>query len=274
MPQRLNNLHQAEELGFELWSAARLVIAPSTAPKWQKPAPLCDCKQHDLLGPVIHIHCSFLYHGSHHRPSETLNTCFRNVSKKVDSKECSLKMEPSACPVQRPEKTHLVRKCLLCLTPPLILGLCSQTTMDQGNESCAGAGINNCRFKISRSKYKTRVKRLSAESCLLPFPVVTSGHLCSFTASPQGFLSCGDEDSNQHLLTHPLESVRGSLLEGNISFSWAMLSCAQFLHSVWFFATPMDCSPPGSSVHGDSPGKNTGVGCHGLQLSKNRSFIT
>ena len=24
---------------------------------------------------------------------------------------------------------------------------------------------------------------------------------------------------------------------------------------------PMDCSPPGSSVHGDSPGKNTGVGC-------------
>ena len=27
---------------------------------------------------------------------------------------------------------------------------------------------------------------------------------------------------------------------------------------------PMDCSPPGSSVHGDSPGKNTGVGCYAL----------
>ena len=26
----------------------------------------------------------------------------------------------------------------------------------------------------------------------------------------------------------------------------------------------MDCSPPGSSVCGDSPGKNTGVGCHFL----------
>ena len=26
----------------------------------------------------------------------------------------------------------------------------------------------------------------------------------------------------------------------------------------------MDCSLPGSSVHGDSPGKNTGVGCHSL----------
>ena len=24
----------------------------------------------------------------------------------------------------------------------------------------------------------------------------------------------------------------------------------------------MDCSLPGCSVHGDSPGKNTGVGCH------------
>ena len=27
---------------------------------------------------------------------------------------------------------------------------------------------------------------------------------------------------------------------------------------------PMECSPPGSSVHGDSPGKITGVGCHAL----------
>ena len=27
---------------------------------------------------------------------------------------------------------------------------------------------------------------------------------------------------------------------------------------------PMHCSPPGSSVHGDSPGKNIGVGCCAL----------
>ena len=27
---------------------------------------------------------------------------------------------------------------------------------------------------------------------------------------------------------------------------------------------PMDCSPPGSSIHVDSPGINTGVGCHAL----------
>ena len=36
---------------------------------------------------------------------------------------------------------------------------------------------------------------------------------------------------------------------------------------IYFFLTicdPMDYSPPASSVHGDSPGKNTGVGCHFL----------
>ena len=27
---------------------------------------------------------------------------------------------------------------------------------------------------------------------------------------------------------------------------------------------PMDCSLPGSSIHGDSPGKNTGMDCHAL----------
>ena len=27
---------------------------------------------------------------------------------------------------------------------------------------------------------------------------------------------------------------------------------------------PMDCSPPGSSIHGDSPGRNTGVGSQSL----------
>ena len=30
------------------------------------------------------------------------------------------------------------------------------------------------------------------------------------------------------------------------------------------FCNPMDYSPPGSSVHVDSPGQNSGVGCHSL----------
>ena len=40
----------------------------------------------------------------------------------------------------------------------------------------------------------------------------------------------------------------------------------------------MDRSPPGSSVHGDSPGMNTGVGCHalfqGLFLSQDQTQVS
>ena len=39
---------------------------------------------------------------------------------------------------------------------------------------------------------------------------------------------------------------------------------AKLLQSCPTLCDPMDCCPPGSSVHGDSPGKNTGVGCHAL----------
>ena len=35
-------------------------------------------------------------------------------------------------------------------------------------------------------------------------------------------------------------------------------------HSCPTFCDPTECSLPGSSVHGDSPGKNAGVGCHAL----------
>ena len=34
--------------------------------------------------------------------------------------------------------------------------------------------------------------------------------------------------------------------------------------SAFCYYNPPDCSPPGACVHGDSPGKNTGVGCHAL----------
>ena len=39
--------------------------------------------------------------------------------------------------------------------------------------------------------------------------------------------------------------------------------CAELLQSHPTLR-PMDCNPPGSSAHGDYPGKNTGVGCHAL----------
>ena len=49
------------------------------------------------------------------------------------------------------------------------------------------------------------------------------------------------------------------------SGSFTVLLCLVAQSCVWLFATPWTvCSPPGSSVHGDSPGKNAGVGCHAL----------
>ena len=53
------------------------------------------------------------------------------------------------------------------------------------------------------------------------------------------------------------------------------LGCAAGLCSVMSNALwPMDCSPPGSFVLGDSPGKNTGLGCHALLQGKIRSIYT
>ena len=54
-------------------------------------------------------------------------------------------------------------------------------------------------------------------------------------------------------------------------FVWTCLCLATTIECVYLVAQshptlcdPIDCSPPGSSVHGDSPGKNTRVGCHAL----------
>ena len=46
-----------------------------------------------------------------------------------------------------------------------------------------------------------------------------------------------------------------------------MVSCLA-AQSCRTLCNPMDCSPPGSSVRGDSPGKNTGVGCHALMSNR------
>ena len=56
-----------------------------------------------------------------------------------------------------------------------------------------------------------------------------------------------------------------SLPIGFESCSQALRSCAVLClvaQSCPTRCNPMDCSPPDSSVHGNSPGKKTGVGCH------------
>ena len=54
--------------------------------------------------------------------------------------------------------------------------------------------------------------------------------------------------------------------EGEIkSLYLCMCVCAQLLQLCLTFCDPLDYSLLGSSVHGDSPGRNTDVGCHILQ---------
>ena len=51
-------------------------------------------------------------------------------------------------------------------------------------------------------------------------------------------------------------------MSGSILFkSYVLWLVAQSCLTLW---DPVDCSPSGSSVHGDSPGKNTGVDYHAL----------
>ena len=52
------------------------------------------------------------------------------------------------------------------------------------------------------------------------------------------------------------------------------LCCAVLSRSGMSDYSPMDYNPAGSSARGDSPGKNTGVGCHALlNNSTTKCFI-
>ena len=65
---------------------------------------------------------------------------------------------------------------------------------------------------------------------------------------------------------HPADVIH--LLRHHKDIIWRVMHLAQSLCLITqSFPTlwdPRDCDPPGSSVLGDSPGKNTGVGCHAL----------
>ena len=61
---------------------------------------------------------------------------------------------------------------------------------------------------------------------------------------------------------HGVAKSQTQLTEGTTTTNTRMH--AQSLQSCPTLGNTVDCSSPCSSVHGDSPGKNTGVGCHAL----------
>ena len=72
---------------------------------------------------------------------------------------------------------------------------------------------------------------------------------------------------SKRLLISWLQSPSAVILEPpkiNLSLFPLVSCCCSITQSHPTLCDPVDCSLPGSSVHGDSPGRNTGVGCHFL----------
>ena len=119
-------------------------------------------------------------------------------------------------------------------------------------------------------------------SCSLGPHLPESPSLCTFVLRPllTGWVSVGVQTQPQNpsqlaTFISQLElALEAILCHSNfISFLsiFASLLFLQFTFSVCLvtqscptLCDPMDCSPPGSSVHGDSSGKDIGVGCHAL----------
>ena len=80
------------------------------------------------------------------------------------------------------------------------------------------------------------------------------GRLCTISYFRRGPEQMGEEEQ--------------TVLQGGISgwmdcsSSWTYCCVCLVTQSCPTLCDPMDCSPPGSCVHGVSPGKNTRLGCH------------
>ena len=83
--------------------------------------------------------------------------------------------------------------------------------------------------------------------------------MCSHTHTPSlthmHMYTC--TPSHSHMQTHVHTHSGVALAKIFILGAKSLQSCP----TLW---DPMDCNPPGSSVHGIRPGKNTEVGCHFL----------
>ena len=74
----------------------------------------------------------------------------------------------------------------------------------------------------------------------------------------------GASPSPQRVIVEPWGSLRPFRESTGCNYLHSNIVVVWLLSPVWLFCDLMACSPPSSSVHGNSPGKNTGVGCHFL----------
>ena len=102
---------------------------------------------------------------------------------------------------------------------------------------------------------------------LLGHRLVAVSHLLGTRLQSRSWAA--SECAKLHLYLQPLSLHLGSTspatpVSGKKCLKKPMSVCMLSCFSCVQLCDPMDCSPPGSSVHGDSLGKNTGVGCHAL----------
>ena len=81
----------------------------------------------------------------------------------------------------------------------------------------------------------------------------------------EGFSRLKEEEKHTTIIL-TLSIVNGSCYHNYSLSSWLSSTCCCCLvtQSCPALFDPMDCRLPDSSVHRDSPGKNTGMGCHAL----------
>ena len=92
------------------------------------------------------------------------------------------------------------------------------------------------------------------------YPLLLSGTGCLLTMCPhKAFRAGGGAPSPRRCTGRCVSKAQGGWGIRDSSLR-AVLSRPVLSNS----CDPTDSSPPGSSVHGDSPGKNPGVGCHAL----------
>ena len=110
--------------------------------------------------------------------------------------------------------------------------------------------------------------RKSHFKCALGLPALLSQALLqSLRESPTLAAYPGAKASSTGARTSLGATEKSRCIDAQLPVLWGTgLRCvnAKSLRSHLTLCDSIDCSPPGSSVHGDSPGKNTGVGCNAL----------
>ena len=107
-------------------------------------------------------------------------------------------------------------------------------------------------------------------------PLVCMGTLLTFSECFQRYIILSNMVATGHMWLLKLIKLKIQALNHTNHISrvlcshgvrgyWVAWHVCCILSHAWLFATSWtDCSLPDSSVHGNSPGKDTGVGCHAL----------